>query len=99
VRSLSCTSAEDLQEIVSGLWPICWFHQIVPHLADTLAKVVDQWTAHCLGMRHYGVRHDEVYTAPILPEVDYPEGFHGTAITVDGPFVAKLVEDRLAGRI
>lgn len=50
-------------------------------------------------MRHFGVRHDEVYTAPVLPEVIYPEGFHGTEITVDGAFVAGLIEDRLEGRI
>lgn len=64
-----------------------------------LTSIIDQWTAHCLGIRHYGVRHDEFYTAPVLPEVEYPEGFHGTEITVDGPFVAQLIEDRLSGKI
>ncbi|EIW69813.1 hypothetical protein TREMEDRAFT_61582 [Tremella mesenterica DSM 1558] len=57
------------------------------------------WTAESLGIKHYGVRHDEYYTEPDIPEVLYPEGFHGTEITVDGKFVVELIENRLAGRI
>lgn len=59
----------------------------------------DQWTAHALGMKHYGVRHNTWHTAPETPDVDYPEGFQGNEITVDGKTVANLVEDRLAGRV
>lgn len=58
----------------------------------------DQWTAQTLGIRHFGVQHDNVFTAPDLPEVAYPEGFQGTSITVDGKTIADLIEDRLAGR-
>jgi hypothetical protein len=50
-------------------------------------------------MRHFGVNHDITFTAPDLPEVLYPEGFHGMEITVDGKTVADLIEERLAGRI
>jgi len=59
--------------------------------------IVDQWTAHALGIRHYGVQHDISFTAPHLPDVAYPEGFQGEAITVDGKTVADIIEDRLRG--
>jgi len=59
--------------------------------------MVDQWTAHALGIRHYGVQHDISFTAPHLPDVAYPEGFQGEAITVDGKTVADIIEDRLRG--
>ncbi|OCF33685.1 hypothetical protein I316_04759 [Kwoniella heveanensis BCC8398] len=58
-----------------------------------------QWTAHALGIRHFAVQHDVSFTSPNLPKVDYPEGFQGTSITVEGKVVADLIEDRLAGRI
>lgn len=58
----------------------------------------DQWTAHALGIRHFGVQHDISFTAPLLPEVAYPEGFQGEAITVDGKTVADIIQDRLEGR-
>ncbi|ODN99466.1 hypothetical protein L198_03310 [Cryptococcus wingfieldii CBS 7118] len=58
-----------------------------------------QWTAHALGIRHFGIQHDISFTSPALPEVDYPEGFQGTGITVVGKVVADLIEDRLAGRV
>jgi hypothetical protein len=29
--------------------------------------------------------------------VDYPEGFQGNEIPVHGPFVAKLIEERIDG--
>ncbi|GFZ48068.1 hypothetical protein JCM24511_05816 [Saitozyma sp. JCM 24511] len=58
-----------------------------------------QWTAHALGIRHFGVNHDTTFTAPNIPDVAYPEGFQGESITVDGKTVADLIEDRLAGRV
>nr|XP_019007353.1 uncharacterized protein I206_07919 [Kwoniella pini CBS 10737]OCF46134.1 hypothetical protein I206_07919 [Kwoniella pini CBS 10737] len=58
-----------------------------------------QWTAHALGIRHFAIQHDVSFTSPNLPQVDYPEGFQGTSITVVGKVVADLIEDRLAGRI
>jgi hypothetical protein len=33
------------------------------------------------------------------PLASYPEGFQGTAIPVHGPTVAKLIEDRLEGKL
>jgi hypothetical protein len=48
-------------------------------------------------MRHYGVNHDVVYTIPFLPPVEYPDGFHGTEITVDGATVADIVGKQLTG--
>ncbi|WWC65051.1 uncharacterized protein I303_107665 [Kwoniella dejecticola CBS 10117] len=58
-----------------------------------------QWTAHALGIRHFAIQHDVSFTSPNLPQVDYPEGFQGTSITVVGKVVADLIEDRLAGRV
>lgn len=58
-----------------------------------------QWTAQHLGIRHFAVQHDKFATAPNEYKVDYPEGFQGTGITVVGEVVAKLIDDRLAGRI
>jgi len=65
---------------------------------DNGADFTDQWTAHALGIRHYGVQHDVTFTSPNLPEVAYPEGFQGESITVDGTHIADLIEDRLAGK-
>ncbi|KAG9083404.1 hypothetical protein FRC06_004551 [Ceratobasidium sp. 370] len=56
-----------------------------------------QWTSTALGMRHYGIHNDTAFTEPSLPRVDYPEGFQGNAIPVYGPFVAKLIEERIDG--
>lgn len=58
-----------------------------------------QWTAHALGIRHFGVQHDYTFTSPDLPPVNYPEGFQGNSITVVGKVVADLIEERLAGKI
>ncbi|ORX41015.1 hypothetical protein BD324DRAFT_640712 [Kockovaella imperatae] len=58
-----------------------------------------QWTAHALGIRHFAFQHDQFFTAPNLPNVDYPEGFQGEQITVDGEKVADVIEARLAGRL
>ena len=63
-----------------------------------MLTILDQWTAHALGIRHFAIQHDVSFTAPHLPEVAYPEGFQGTAITVVGKVVADLVEDRLTGK-
>jgi hypothetical protein len=35
------------------------------------------------------------YTYPNEPGVDYPEGFQGNSIPVDGPTVARLIEDHV----
>jgi hypothetical protein len=64
-----------------------------------MADAKDQWTAQTLGIRHFAVQHDMVYTAPDIPDIAYPEGFQGTSITVDGNVIANIIEDRLAGRI
>ncbi|QRV82749.1 hypothetical protein RhiJN_10764 [Ceratobasidium sp. AG-Ba] len=56
-----------------------------------------QWTSTALGMRHYGIHNDTAFTEPSLPWVEYPEGFQGNAIPVHGPFVAKLIEERIDG--
>ena len=64
-----------------------------------LTRLADQWTAHALGIKHFGVQHDVVYTAPNIPSVAYPEGFQGPSITVDGEKVADIIEARLAGRL
>jgi hypothetical protein len=39
------------------------------------------------------------FTHPDTPGVNYPEGFQGTRIPVYGPGVAKLIEDRLDGKL
>ncbi|KZT29048.1 hypothetical protein NEOLEDRAFT_1057283 [Neolentinus lepideus HHB14362 ss-1] len=60
-----------------------------------------EWTARALGHRHFAVWNDTwvVHTWPNQPHVNYPEGFQGTEIPVHGPYVAKLIEDRIEGRI
>jgi hypothetical protein len=39
------------------------------------------------------------HSHPDTPGVDYPEGFQGTSIPVYGPAVAKVIEDRLDGKL
>ncbi|CAE6531972.1 unnamed protein product [Rhizoctonia solani] len=56
-----------------------------------------QWTSTALGMRHYGVHNDTAFTEPSLPNVVYPEGFQGNEIPVHGPFIVKLIEERIDG--
>jgi hypothetical protein len=57
------------------------------------------WTARAMGMPHYAVWNDTIFTHPNEPRVDYPEGFQENYIPVDGPTVAKLIEDRIDGKV
>ncbi|KAJ7274435.1 hypothetical protein B0H12DRAFT_1088714 [Mycena haematopus] len=58
-----------------------------------------EWTSRSLGMTHYSIWYNESFTHPHEPEwPDYPEGFHGPSIPVDGPFVAKVIEEHVASR-
>ncbi|KAH9480331.1 hypothetical protein JR316_0006929 [Psilocybe cubensis] len=57
------------------------------------------WTSRALGMRHFAFWKDRYRTYPDKPDVDYPEGFQGNFIPVDGAAVAQLIEDRIAGKI
>ncbi|KAG6908130.1 hypothetical protein DXG01_006099 [Tephrocybe rancida] len=50
------------------------------------------WTTRALGMTHYSVWNDRYMTHPNDPRVDYPEGFQGNEIPVDGTTVARLIE-------
>lgn len=50
-------------------------------------------------MKHFAVQHDKWYTAPDIAKTDYPEGFQGAGITVDGKTVADIIEKRLAMEI
>ncbi|KAF9075386.1 hypothetical protein BDP27DRAFT_1415184 [Rhodocollybia butyracea] len=57
------------------------------------------WTSRALGMPHFAVWNDTYHTHPNEPTVDYPEGFQEDYIPVHGPTVAKIIEDRLDGKI
>jgi len=54
-----------------------------------------EYTARALGMAHYGVWNDKTFTNPEVPPVNYPEGFQGNSIPLDGETVAKLCLERL----
>ncbi|KAG8929799.1 hypothetical protein FRC01_003755 [Tulasnella sp. 417] len=58
-----------------------------------------EWTTRALGMRHYGVWNDTYFTHPKEPRNAFPEGFQGNQIPVHGPSIAKLIEDRVEGRL
>jgi len=58
-----------------------------------------EWTAKALGMKHFGIWNDTYFGEHNMPGVDYPEGFQGEQIPIFGPTVAKLIEDRVAGRV
>ncbi|KAL0952933.1 hypothetical protein HGRIS_007146 [Hohenbuehelia grisea] len=58
-----------------------------------------QWTTGALGMKHFGVWNDTHFSEPNNPDVAYPEGFQENYIPVHGPTVAKLIEDRVEGRL
>ncbi|KAK7065106.1 hypothetical protein R3P38DRAFT_2492073 [Favolaschia claudopus] len=61
-----------------------------------------QWTTGALGMKHFAVWNDTYRTEGLgdgKPHVDYPDGFQGDAIPVHGPTIAKLIEDRVEGRV
>jgi hypothetical protein len=53
-------------------------------------------------MKHFAVWNDTFRTAGHAegkPDVAYPEGFQGNYIPTHGPAVAKLVEDRVEGKV
>ncbi|KAG9312000.1 hypothetical protein JVU11DRAFT_7272 [Chiua virens] len=54
-----------------------------------------QYTANALGMAHYGVWNDKTFTSPDLPKMNYPDGFQGNSIPLNGKVVAKLCAERL----
>ncbi|KAJ8690830.1 hypothetical protein PTI98_012229 [Pleurotus ostreatus] len=58
-----------------------------------------QWTATALGMAHFTVWNDTYHSSADKPDVNYPEGFQGNQIPVHGPTIAKLIEDRVEGRV
>ncbi|KAG8990584.1 hypothetical protein FRB90_001698 [Tulasnella sp. 427] len=58
-----------------------------------------EWTARVLGFTHYAIHNDTAFTHPTEPKVNYPPGFQGTKIPVHGPSVAKIIEDRIDGRL
>lgn len=58
-----------------------------------------EWTTRALGMKHFAVRNDTHQSYPNEPQVDYPDGFQGNSIPVYGPMVAKLIEDRIDGKL
>jgi hypothetical protein len=54
-----------------------------------------EYTSRALGMAHYGVWNDKTFTNPEVPRVNYPEGFQGNSIPLNGEVVAKLCLERL----
>ncbi|KAF8608097.1 hypothetical protein BDV93DRAFT_531287 [Ceratobasidium sp. AG-I] len=55
-----------------------------------------EYTTRALGMTHYGFWGSEHFTSPNTPPVNYPEGFQGNEIPIDGEAVAKLVHHRIS---
>lgn len=39
-----------------------------------------EFTSRALGIKHYGVWDDKVFTSPDIPQVAYPDGFQGNEI-------------------
>jgi hypothetical protein len=39
-----------------------------------------EFTSRALGIKHYGVWDDKVFTSPDIPPVAYPDGFQGNEI-------------------
>ncbi|TDL18327.1 hypothetical protein BD410DRAFT_775088 [Rickenella mellea] len=55
-----------------------------------------EYTTRALGMVHYGVWNDEIFTRPNVPQwPNYPDGFHGNDIPLNGSVVAELIRHRL----
>jgi len=54
-----------------------------------------EYTTRALGMVHYGFWNDQSFTSPDVPKVNYPEGFQGNEIPIDGAAVARLCVQRL----
>ncbi|KAJ7494739.1 hypothetical protein B0H11DRAFT_2003188 [Mycena galericulata] len=58
-----------------------------------------EWTSRSLGMTHYSVWNDTIFTYPNEPKIpDYPDGFHGPNIPVNGPVVARLIDEHVTAR-
>jgi len=55
-----------------------------------------EWTTRALGMVHYGFWGSRAFTSPDIPPVNYPEGFQGNAIPIDGTLVARICHERLS---
>ncbi|OCH84340.1 hypothetical protein OBBRIDRAFT_891849 [Obba rivulosa] len=54
-----------------------------------------EYTTRALGMVHHGFWNDRHFTRPDVPPVNYPEGFQGNRIPIDGAAVARLCRERL----
>ncbi|KAF9267597.1 hypothetical protein L218DRAFT_978133 [Marasmius fiardii PR-910] len=55
-----------------------------------------EFTARAIGLKHYGFWGDRFFTAPHLPKVNYPEGFQGKSIPLNGTLVEELVHEILS---
>ncbi|KAG8963271.1 hypothetical protein FRC00_007025 [Tulasnella sp. 408] len=58
-----------------------------------------EWTARALGMTHYAVWNDTAFTHPNEPKVEYPPEFHGDSIPAHGPSIARIIENRIDGKV
>lgn len=54
-----------------------------------------EFTTRGLGMVHYGFWNSSYFTSPTFPRRNYPIGFQGDAIPIDGEAVAKLCVGRI----
>ncbi|CCM05354.1 uncharacterized protein FIBRA_07568 [Fibroporia radiculosa] len=54
-----------------------------------------EYTTRALGMVHYGFWNDTHFTRPDVPRVNYPIGFQGNEIPIDGAAVVRLCQQRL----
>ncbi|EJD46971.1 hypothetical protein AURDEDRAFT_102827 [Auricularia subglabra TFB-10046 SS5] len=55
-----------------------------------------EWTTHALGMAHYGFWGNRYFSKANPQPVNYPDGFQGNEIPIDGALVAKLCHERLS---
>ncbi|KIM32505.1 hypothetical protein M408DRAFT_20780 [Serendipita vermifera MAFF 305830] len=54
-----------------------------------------EYTARSLGLKHYGFWNDHYFTAPDLPPINYPQGFHDRHITCNASAIAAFIHRRL----
>lgn len=85
----------------NGLTHLLWMNNLNPR-ATVMEFFIPggfaedyEYTARALGIRHYGWWGDHSFTYPNIPPVEYPDGFQGNSIPLDGKAVAQLCEQRL----
>lgn len=79
-------------------WNLFCFYSALSfgYLRPSLISFIYLWVVSGCSCSDHVLFFDRHFTYPDLPRVNFPEGFQGNAIPIDGELVARLCHERLS---